>query len=494
MITRIELDGFKTFQDFSLDLSPLQVIVGANGAGKSNLFEALRLLGRLADKDLRTAFQDMRGEAGELFTFRAVEGSLRRMSLAVEVLVNRQVQDAWGARQELTYPRMRYELAIARTKDKLGLDRLAVVHEQLAPIPRHTDAWTKSYGLKTGGAWIPAMTGGRSSSFISTQGDGDRANLVLHQDGYSAGRAVVAQEVERTLLCGIRNTAFPHAFAVAEEMRAWRLLQLNPAKMRQPGPMTAAATLAADGSHLPNVLARMNLADPTLLNDVSRDLAQLVPGVLQVEAEEDQFREQNSVWVKTADGRRFPSRVLSDGTLRLLALVTLKHDPLHQGLVCIEEPERSVHPSRLKSLTQLLKELATDFSDPDQAEAPLRQALCNTHSPVFIGHSHILPHLLFAHMATPAVPESSVQPQPATRIVPVVPDPVQLPLPMPEEERSFTLSEVQDYLESADLGEARRELRAHLARANRQPVAASASDAPARAPGDDLERKERKQS
>ena len=34
MITRIELDGFKTFQDFSLDLSPLQVIVGANGGGQ----------------------------------------------------------------------------------------------------------------------------------------------------------------------------------------------------------------------------------------------------------------------------------------------------------------------------------------------------------------------------------------------------------------------------------------------------------------------------
>ena len=48
MITRIELDGFKTFQDFSLDLAPLQVIVGANGAGKSNLFDALRLLGRFA--------------------------------------------------------------------------------------------------------------------------------------------------------------------------------------------------------------------------------------------------------------------------------------------------------------------------------------------------------------------------------------------------------------------------------------------------------------
>ena len=490
MITRIELDGFKTFQDFSLDLSPLQVIVGANGAGKSNLFDALRLLGRLAASDLRSAFQEMRGEVGDLFTIRADEGSSSRMCLAVEMLVNHHVQDDWGTRQELTYPRMRYELVIARTKDNLGLDRIAVEHEQLTPIPRHSDRWTKSFGLKTGGSWIPAMTGGRPSPFISTQGEGDKANLLLHQDGYSGGRTVVARDVERTLLSGIRNTGFPHAFAVAEEMKAWCLMHPNPANLRQPSPMTAPAKLAADGRHLPNVLARMSMTDPTLLADVSSDLADLVPGVLQVEVEEDRLQERNSVWVKMTDGRRFPSRVLSDGTLRMLALVTLRHDPAHQGLLCIEEPESSVHPSRLKSLTRLLKDLATDFSDPDQTELPLRQALCNTHSPVFISHSHILAHLLFAHMTTRSVPDSSVQPQLVTRIVPVVPDPVQLPLPMPEEERSFTLSEVQDYLESADLGEARRQLGTHLARANGQPVAEGVSDAPARPAIADPERQE----
>ena len=36
---------------------------------------------------------------------------------------------------------------------------------------------------------------------------------------------------------------------------------------------------------------------------------------------------------------RFSSRVLSDGTLRMLALATLKNDPEHQGVLCFEEPE-----------------------------------------------------------------------------------------------------------------------------------------------------------
>ncbi|MCU0502099.1 MAG: hypothetical protein MUC51_10095 [Anaerolineae bacterium] len=67
MITRIELDGVRTFQEFELQLAPSQVIGGSNGAGKSNPFDALRLLARLADADLRSAFQVLRGEAGELF-------------------------------------------------------------------------------------------------------------------------------------------------------------------------------------------------------------------------------------------------------------------------------------------------------------------------------------------------------------------------------------------------------------------------------------------
>jgi AAA15 family ATPase/GTPase len=68
MITQIEIDGFKTFKDFKVELAPFQVIVGPNGSGKSNLFDALRLLSLLADIDLYAAFQEVRGEVGELFT------------------------------------------------------------------------------------------------------------------------------------------------------------------------------------------------------------------------------------------------------------------------------------------------------------------------------------------------------------------------------------------------------------------------------------------
>ncbi len=474
MITRIELDGFKTFQDFFLNLAPLQVIVGANGAGKSNLFDALQLLARLAESDLRSAFQDLRGEVGELFTIRPDGGTTDRISIAVEMLVNRQVQDDWGARQKLKFPRMRYELTITRRKDVQGLERLYVEHESLAPISRREDRWTKCYDLKTGSAWIPKMTGGRSSPFISTHEEKGVSTLALHQDSRSGRRNVVAEQAERTVLSGIQNTEFPHAFAVAEEMRAWRFLQLNPEVLRQPSPMIAPDTLAADGKYLPNALARMKTTDPLLLADVSRDLANRVPGIVQVEVEEDRKLDRYVIWAKVEDGRRFSSRVLSDGTLRMLALVTLKNDPEHEGLLCFEEPENGVHPSRLKSMAHLLQNLVTDFSDPEQADWPLRQALSNTHSSVFIGHPDILRHVLFAHMATRVVPDNGGQPQHVTRIVPLELDPIQPPLlGLSEEERRYTLDKVRAYLENADLDKARGQLGAQLGHVNGRPLAES---------------------
>jgi len=462
MITRIEIDGFKTFRNFSLELAPLQEIVGPNGAGKSNLFDALHLLAQLAgDADLRTAFQQLRGEAGELFTIQPDGQRTDRLHLTVELLVEPTVQDSWGAQATLKYTRLRYGIAIVRRTDEQGLDRLYVEHEALAPIPRSEDRWSKRYGLLGNEHWLPPLTGGRSAAFISTSNERDRATVYLHQDGRSGRNSSVAERMARTVLSGVLNTEFPHAFAAREAMRAWRFLQLNTEVLRQPNSMVGPQRMAADGRYLPGALARLQATDPLLLADVSRDLANLVPGVVKVELEMDKARDQYVIWARMGDGRRFSSRVLSDGTLRMLALVTLKNDPDHQGVLCFEEPENGVHPFRLKNIAQVLSELATDFSDPEQQAAPLRQLLSNTHSPRFIGQPAILPHVLFAYTALQVDPATPHQPERVTRIVPIHAPGKQLLLHLSPEEISYTLAEVEHYLENADLGEVRTLLAAN---------------------------------
>ena|SRR5947209_3548585 len=141
MITQIEIDGFKTFKDFKVELAPFQVIVGPNGSGKSNLFDALHLLSRLADTDLSTAFEEVRGDAGELFTLLPNGQHVDRMRMAVEMLVDRNVRDISGEELELVegvarrkevilkYTRLRYELEITLQPNDYGLDQLHVAYE-----------------------------------------------------------------------------------------------------------------------------------------------------------------------------------------------------------------------------------------------------------------------------------------------------------------------------------------------------------------------------
>jgi predicted ATPase len=94
------------------------------------------------------------------------------------------------------------------------------------------------------------------------------------------------------------------------------------------------------------------------------------------------------------DQARFSSRVLSDGTLRILALLTLLHDPKRRGVLCFEEPENGIHEARVKGLIELLRDFCTDLNEPPQQGEKLSQILVNCHSPEVM--SHLLPNEIVA--------------------------------------------------------------------------------------------------
>jgi hypothetical protein len=112
------------------------------------------------------------------------------------------------------------------------------------------------------------------------------------------------------------------------------------------------------------------------------------------------------------DGLPFSSRVISDGTLRVLALLTLLHDPQRRGLICFEEPENGVHPGRVKLLMQRLRDMVTSPSEFSQEDvgSPLSQLLLNSHSPVVMSAMldetlHVVDGtILFADMSSASDP------------------------------------------------------------------------------------------
>ncbi len=162
MITRIKIDGFKSFYNFEMEFTPFTVLAGVNASGKSNLFDALQLLSRLAEVDLKTAFSEQRGDPSELFTQYGENAYAPEMRFEVEMLVNRKIRDNWGGESELKYTRLKYELKIKRITNPRGFDDLVVINEHLENLRHNEDKWIEKHIEKEKRIhWRPKVESGR---------------------------------------------------------------------------------------------------------------------------------------------------------------------------------------------------------------------------------------------------------------------------------------------------------------------------------------------
>jgi predicted ATPase len=378
MLTRIEIDGFKSFEDFSLDLQPLTAIVGPNASGKSNLFDALRFLSLLAQFDIRTAMQDLRGEPLELFR-QTVYGPSDTMKFAVELMLDRSGVDAFGTRYETPARRLRYELILRVAKSQTGIERgVYVHHEKCTPISKQED---RALFLRH----TKLTYNSRVAPFIRVSDSGDA--LLVRQDGRQKhGRPVrlSLKEASKTALSTITTAEFPHLYAVRDLLANMRFLEINPRAARVANDHFADRTLRRDASNLSAVLARLKLETATperpegVLADIAADLSSLIPSVSHLEILDDPNRRQYSFNIKFTGDMAFSSRVISDGTLRLLALLTVLHDPTRRGTLCFEEPENGVHEGRIQMLVEFLRNSVGPSTD---AQLPSFQVILNTHSP-----------------------------------------------------------------------------------------------------------------
>ena len=385
MITRIEIDGFKTFDGLELDLRPFAAVVGPNASGKSNLFDAIKFVSRLTQTDVREAMQELRGRPEELFRRTATERS-ERMAFAVEVLLEPHGTDPFGKSFELRTQRIRYELEIAiRTGAEGRLEGVYVHREHCLPIPRRDERDSMT--------WYNGRIryGQQLRPFIATRsGSSEESNVIeIRQDGPGKrGRplALSAKEASRTGLSTVTTAEFPHLYALRTLLSSIQFLQIDPRASRRATDRLAPRRLLPDASNLATVLAKLMEETRTekrpdgLLSDVAADLSSLIPSVASLVVRDDPGDSEYSFALKLADSLSFSSRVISDGTLRLLALVTILNDPQHGGVLCWEEPENGVHDARIPALIELIR-TAAGCSQLATGQSCF-QVLVNTHSPV----------------------------------------------------------------------------------------------------------------
>jgi len=366
MITKIEIDGFKSFKDFEMEFTPLTVIAGANASGKSNLFDALQLLSDIAEMELPEAFEKQRGDASELFLKYWDGGSASEMSFAVEMIVDKTIKDNWGGELQLEFDRLRYEISIKRDIYNAGFEGLQIVHEKLLFIER-----------------------------VDNQ-------VIFEQTiGHSSKHSVYQQSILGSVIKVEQN---PYIFAAREEMRHWKTIRLNPEDMREPTKNTGwiKYSLSESGKNLAAVLFQLAEEDKFFPIHISSALCSFVKGFVEIQVDYSEITRSYYFKLKNSNGQVFPSQTLSDGTLRLLALCVILYDPDQKGVLCFEEPENGVHPYQIRSVLQLLKKISEPFNEYEQG---VSQVIVNTHSPIMVDEAvkwndHINTGVWFMRMNT----------------------------------------------------------------------------------------------
>ncbi len=399
MLTRLKVTGFKNLVDVDVRFGPFTCIAGANGVGKSNLFDAIRFLSTLADRPLVEAAQSIRDDAGKASDIRNIfhrYGNTfdKEMSFETEMIVPKVAMDDLGQEAKAILTLLRYKVVLGYQNNipLRATGNLELRHEELTHIPlgeakghlafEHEKKWRESVITRKH----------RSVAFISTENEPGKRIIKMHQDGGSSGRpGILAGTLPRTALSSANASESPTALLARREMQSWMLLQLEPSALRRPDEFLAPPHLAPNGAHLPATLYR--LANQTqypeegaeqVYSRISNRLAELIRGVHSLEIERDEKRELLTLHLTDLKGTVHPARDLSDGTLRFLALSVLEQDPEFHGVLCLEEPENGIHPERIPSMLRLLKDIAVDTREESGADNPLRQVIVNTHSPTVV--------------------------------------------------------------------------------------------------------------
>jgi predicted ATPase len=363
MLTEFTLSNFKSYKNSRLPLGALTVLIGANASGKSNIIEGLRFLSWLAQgqklSNIQYAVnsadsdQAIRGRINDLCHYGAPTFSIGCCLDSTEF-----------NQLESTISVIDGEMRVIYEKIVGSDESLLYTTESPEPFPFPTSEITAYYEpLNDSNSPMLYCHGCTNQRAIFVQLDIQPyySNSLLEEDENKVQLRITktVQEYQRVL----QNILF---------------FDPVPAKMRDYSQKSDYHQLLENGSNLSSVL--FHLWENQLDNQqVILDFIQSLPEQA-IDGLDFLIGPRDEVMVRLLETfghtqRKVPSALLSDGTLRVLAIAAAMLSATEGSLVVIEEIDNGVHPSRAKHLLASIRDIA---------ERRKLRVLLSTHNPALM--------------------------------------------------------------------------------------------------------------
>jgi predicted ATPase len=349
MIDTVAVQGYRSLRDLVLPLGRLTLVTGANGAGKSSLYRALRLLAGCGHDEVVVAV--------------AREGGLKSTLWAGPEQVARSVREgSFPVQGGVRSGRVALRLGVQFDDEEAGLGYaldLGLPVDGASAF--HLDPEFKVETVWSGGAPRPStLAVERRAGHVRLRRD----------DGAWEGLGRSLRPSDSILTEIVDGVGAPEVLRMREHLRSWRFydhFRTDPAApARRPQLGTRTPVLSADGGDLAAAVQTIRESGDAAAFDAV--VADAFPGTsVEVVVDGSHF----SIGVHQHGLLRpLAGPELSDGTLRFLLWAAALLSPRPPQLLVINEPETSVHPDLLPVLAQLI------------AAASLNaQTLVVTHSP-----------------------------------------------------------------------------------------------------------------
>ena len=339
-IELLRLKNFKSFKDTKLsDLPNFCVIVGANGTGKSTLFQIFGFLRDAMNSNVNAAFSKLGGSRG----IKEVRSRSSKGPIEIELKFRVTPKD----------PLTTYYVKIIEKQGKALVDREILKYRRgSSGQPWHFLDFSKGRGT--------AVTNELDS--VTDVKDLNREEQVLKSSDILAIKGL--SQFER----------FPAVMALGNLIENWHISDFHISKARPDQETGYAEHLSREGENLSLVIEYLYNHKKETFDHIISLLQRRVPGINNVESK---TTEEGRVLLKFQDGSfedPFLARYVSDGTIKMLAYLTLLYDPAPHPLLCVEEPENQLYPN-------LLWELAEEFRAYARRGG---QVFVSTHSPDFL--------------------------------------------------------------------------------------------------------------